>query len=79
MRKKSRLRAEQLEKFAAQELEARSAAMQAAAADAAARVLEQTEALERTRESYDSALAASGVVLFQQVEPGCDGFHLSRS
>ena len=79
MRKKSRLRAAQLEKFAAQELEARSAAMQAAAADAAARVLEQTEALERTRESYDSALAASGVVLFQQVEPGCDGFHLSRS
>lgn len=79
MRKKSRLRAAQLEKFAAQELEARSAAMQAVAADAAARVLEQTEALERTRESYDSALAASGVVLFQQVEPGCDGFHLSRS
>ena len=79
MRKKSRLRAAQLEKFAAQELEARSAAMQAAAADAAARVLEQTEALERTRESYDSALAASVVVLFQQVEPGCDGFHLSRS
>ena len=79
MRKRSRRRAEQLERFAAQELEARSAAIEAAAAEAVARAEQQSVALERTRDSYDLALAASGVVLFQQIDKGCDGFHLSRS
>ncbi|MEX0767487.1 MAG: EAL domain-containing protein [Microthrixaceae bacterium] len=79
MRKKSRRRAEQLEQFAAQELAARSTALQTAATAASALAAQQTEALSRTRDSYDAALAESGVVLFQQVEPGSDGFHLSRS
>ncbi|MEI7886563.1 MAG: EAL domain-containing protein [Actinomycetes bacterium] len=79
MRRKARRRAEQLEQFAAGELAARSAAIDAAAAAAAALLQQQTEALERTRDSYDAALAASGVVLFQQVEEGSDSFHLSRS
>jgi len=79
MRKRSRRRAQQLEQFAAQELEARAAAFQSAVSEASAQVEQQSQALARTRDSYDAALAASGVVLFQQVEPGCDGFHLSRS
>ncbi len=79
MRKRSRRRAEELERFAAQELAARSVAIEAAAAAATARAEQHSEALERTRDSYDAALAASGVVLFQQIEKGCDGFHLSRS
>ncbi len=35
--------------------------------------------LARTRAAYDTALAESGVVLFNQVAPGLDGHHVSPS
>jgi diguanylate cyclase (GGDEF)-like protein len=49
----------------------RAAADERAEADAAT--------LDRTRRAYDVALGESGVVLFQQIVDGMDGFHLSAS
>ncbi|MHB1137327.1 MAG: putative bifunctional diguanylate cyclase/phosphodiesterase [Microthrixaceae bacterium] len=72
MSRRSRRRAEELARAAADAVAAEQAVSAArAAADAAA--------LRRTRDAYDRALSDSGLVLLQQVAPGVDGYHLSSS
>lgn len=76
MSRRSRRRAEQLTRSAAEAL-AQSQVAAAAAAAESARLHDET--LQRIRAAYDLALAGSMVVLFQQTAPGVDGFHLSSS
>lgn len=76
MSRRSRRRAEQLARFAADTLDQREATTALAAAELSRR---HDEVLERTRSAYDTALSESRVVLFQQTAPGIDGFHLSSS
>ena len=72
MSRRSRRRAEELARAAAD-----AAAVERTAAEARAHA--DAAHLARTRAAYDAALSESGLVLFQQATSGVDGYHLSSS